>query len=123
MKDLFYGCTSLKELDLSNFNTDNVTDMSYMFYNCSSLKRLDISNFNIEKLKILSYMFYECSSLKEIIFSSSTIEINNIRSKDMEGVCDNCPKLKSKSIKIYTETSSSFFQRDTGKRKFKLFII
>ena len=42
----FSGCSSLKELDLSNFTTNNVKDMSFMFYKCSSLKELNLSNFN-----------------------------------------------------------------------------
>ena len=33
---MFYGCSSLKELNLSNFNTNNVTDMKYMFDGCSN---------------------------------------------------------------------------------------
>ena len=33
---MFNGCSSLKELNLSNFNTDNVTDMRYMFNGCSN---------------------------------------------------------------------------------------
>ena len=32
---MFYGCSSLKKLNLSNFNTNNVTDMDYMFSECS----------------------------------------------------------------------------------------
>ena len=32
---MFFNCSSLKELDLNNFNTDNVTSMSGMFYGCS----------------------------------------------------------------------------------------
>ena len=43
---MFYGCLSLKELNLNNFNTNNVTDMSGMFYQCSSLKELNLNNFN-----------------------------------------------------------------------------
>ena len=43
---MFRGCSSLKELNLNNFNTNNVTDMSYMFYGCSSLKELNLNNFN-----------------------------------------------------------------------------
>ena len=39
-------CSSLKELNLNNFNTDNVTNMSYMFYKCYSLKEINLSNFN-----------------------------------------------------------------------------
>ena len=29
------GCSSLKELNLSNFNTNNVTYMKNMFFGCS----------------------------------------------------------------------------------------
>ena len=31
---MFSGCSSLTSLDLSNFNTNNVNNMSYMFSNC-----------------------------------------------------------------------------------------
>ena len=43
---MFRGCSSLKELNLNNFNTNNVTDMSDMFRGCSSLKELNLNNFN-----------------------------------------------------------------------------
>ena len=42
MSGMFYECSSLKELNLSNFNTNNVTNMSHMFYGCSSLKEINI---------------------------------------------------------------------------------
>ena len=32
---MFYKCSSLKELNISNFNTNNVTDMNHMFSRCS----------------------------------------------------------------------------------------
>ena len=32
---MFYGCKSLKELNLANLNTNKVTDMSNMFFLCS----------------------------------------------------------------------------------------
>ena len=37
MNYMFYGCPSLEELNLDNFN-NNETDMFSMFYGCSSLK-------------------------------------------------------------------------------------
>ncbi len=46
MKYMFNGCSSLKELNLSNFNTNNVTNMASMFDGCSSLEELNLSNFN-----------------------------------------------------------------------------
>ena len=39
---MFFNCNLLTILDLSNFNTQNVTNMSYMFSNCYSLKSLDL---------------------------------------------------------------------------------
>ena len=42
---------SKNELDLSKWNTNNITDMSYLFYNCSSLSSLpDISNWNTNNI-------------------------------------------------------------------------
>ena len=61
MSSMFDFCSSLKELNLSNFNTNNVTDMSYMFYECSSLKELNLSNFNTNNVKDMSYMLVGCS--------------------------------------------------------------
>ena len=58
---MFKGCSYLKELDLSNFNTNNVTNMSYMFSSCSSLKDLNLSNFNTNNVTYMSGMFDRCS--------------------------------------------------------------
>ena len=70
------GCSSLESIDLSKFNTDKVTNMSYMFYDCSSLKSIDLSKFNTDKVTDMDYMFYGCSSLKK-----SNIKINNKNDK------------------------------------------
>ena len=42
MGSMFIRCSSLKELNLSNFNTDNVTNMRYMFSKCSDELKLKI---------------------------------------------------------------------------------
>ena len=39
------------------FDTSNVTDMSYMFYECFSLKTLDLSNFQTNNVITMSVMF------------------------------------------------------------------
>ena len=59
---MFYLCSSLKELNIYNFNTHNVTDMRCMFYGCSSLKELNLSNFNTYKVTSMHDMFYGCSN-------------------------------------------------------------
>ena len=37
LSNMFDGCSSLISIDLSNFKTDNIKDISYMFYNCEYL--------------------------------------------------------------------------------------
>ena len=55
MNAMFLGCSSLKELNLNNFNTNNVTNMSYMFYGCLDELNLKIKsqfkNFKEEAFK------------------------------------------------------------------------
>ena len=46
---MFSNCSLLKELNLSNFNTNKVTNMSYMFYNCISLTELNCNDESIKK--------------------------------------------------------------------------
>ena len=43
---MFYGCSSLKELNLSNFHTNKATDMLGMFYGCSELLKMKIKSQN-----------------------------------------------------------------------------
>ena len=54
------------ELDVSNFNTNEVYNMESMFDYCKSLKELNLSNFNTNKVLYMNYMFNKCSSLKKI---------------------------------------------------------
>ena len=60
------GLAILNTLDLTNFNTSKVTDMSDMFHGCESLTSLDVSNFDTSKVTDMSSMFYGCSSLTSL---------------------------------------------------------
>ena len=66
MSSMFGGCISLSSLDVSGFNTENVTEMDGMFFCCSSLGNLDISGFDTSKVTYMGYMFYSCANLKKI---------------------------------------------------------
>ena len=69
----------LKSLpDISKWNTNNITNMSYIFYDCSSLKSLpDISNWNTNNVTDMSSLFDRCSLLKSLP-DISTWNINNV---------------------------------------------
>ena len=83
---MFYGCSSLTSLDLSNFNTSNVIDMNNMFYGCSSLTSLDLSNFDTSNVLFMNYMFRGVNTSAQI----KTCD-NKIRTKypDYSYVCNN----------------------------------
>ena len=73
---MFNGCSLLEKLSISNFNTNNVTNMCFMFNGCKSLKEINVSNFNINNVTDMQYMFSECSEeLKEKI----KYQIKNIK--------------------------------------------
>ena len=67
---MFGECSGLTSLDLSNFNTQNVTNMENMFSQCSGLTSLDLSSFNTQNVTTMLYMFHICSSLTTIYAGS-----------------------------------------------------
>lgn len=48
---MFQNCYELTSLDVSGFNTANVTGMSYMFAKCRKLSSLDVSHFSTSKVE------------------------------------------------------------------------
>ena len=66
MSNMFQHCSNLTTLDLSSFDTSNVTDMSVMFSDCSNLTTLDLSNFDTSNVTIMYGMFIGCSALKTL---------------------------------------------------------
>ena len=56
----------LPSLDVSSFDTSNVTNMTSMFYGCSNLTSLDLSDWVISDATDTSGMFDGCSKLTSI---------------------------------------------------------
>ena len=66
MNRMFCNCSKLTSLDVSNFNTKKVTNMSYMFSYCSTLTTIYVNDkFVIDKVTNGSYMFDNCTNLKD----------------------------------------------------------
>ena len=87
---MFRNCRSLKSLDLSKIDTSGVTDMTGMFINCNSLQKLNISNLKTHDVTDMMSMFDGCKSLQSIDLSSfDTSEVFN-----MLGMFTNCLTLK-----------------------------
>ena len=54
----------LKKLNLNNFDTKNVTNMSGMFSKCKSLENLNLNNFDVKNVTDMRGMFNFCSGLE-----------------------------------------------------------
>ncbi len=99
---MFLCCSSLISVNLSNFNSNNVTNMSCMFYGCSSLTSLNLSNFNSNNVIYMNDMFNGCSSLTSVNLSNfNTNNVNNMN--HMFYGCSSLTSLNSNDKKILKE--------------------
>ena len=70
MSHMFNGMRNLTTLNLSNFNTSNVTDMGGMFFSMTNLTTLNLSNFDTSKVTNMGSMFYGISNLTTLNLSN-----------------------------------------------------
>lgn len=97
MSYIFADCNNLSYLNLSNFNTSNVKDMSFMFNKCYNLKHLNLSNFSTNKVTEMEAMFYECINLKTLDIS----EFDTANAMYMENMFRRCKSLKELDISSF----------------------
>ena len=89
MAEMFRGCLSLTSLDVRGFNTSNVTDMHGMFRGCLSLTSLDVRGFNTSNVTDMSRMFCGCSLASLDVRGFNTSKLANV-----ESMFANCGNLK-----------------------------
>ena len=94
MRGMFGGCSSLTNINLSNFNTQNVTNMMSMFNGCSSLTNINLFDFNTQNVTITFGMFNGCSSLTNINLSN----FNTQNVKNMLDMFNGCLSLEKEGV-------------------------
>ena len=139
MASMFLRCENIQSVDLSNFDTKNVTDMSYMFCLCKSLRevkqnfntsnvinmsdmfgstaiqKLDLSNFDTKKVESIGWMFYECSALTYLDISG--FDMSNILDADVFlGGClslkeIHTPKVNNADLEIMFASTEPFIEK------------
>ena len=79
MSKMFYKCYALRAIDLSKFDTSNVSDMAQLFNDCNIIEKIDFSTIETSSVRAMYSIFEKCVKLKEIIgFSSVNIKQGNI---------------------------------------------
>ena len=85
MSSMFWNMHSLTSLNLSNFDTSKVTNMSSMFYSMRNLTSLDLSNFDTSNVTNMKAMFHNSWSLTSLNLSN----FNTSKVTKMESMFDN----------------------------------
>ena len=104
MSWMFDECRSLTSLNLSNFNTSNVMNMCHMFSGCFNLTSLNLSNFNTTNVTNMGSMFDGCENLTILNLSNFyTVNVTNMSS--MFSDCINLTSLNLSNFNTSNVTS------------------
>ena len=80
MSYMFFSMSNLTSLNLSNFDTSKVTNMVDMFASIRNLTTLDLSNFDTSRVTNMSAMFSGMSSLTSLNISNiDTSQVTDMR--------------------------------------------
>lgn len=71
IKQIFYGMTSLKSLDLSGWDMSSIVNMDEAFKGCEALTTIDFSGWDTSSVTSSENMFEGCSSLRSVVLSEN----------------------------------------------------
>lgn len=72
---MFNDCQYLKKVDLSHFDTSNLTKIFAMFQSCVNLETLIFFKSPLDKLTHMNFFLHNCSKIKSISWSNFNQEI------------------------------------------------
>ena len=98
MSFMFDQCFNLKKIIINptTFITKNVTSMGHMFNKCNNLEDINLSHFEIQNANLLCFMFGECDNLTNL--NLSNFKNNSDGEIDMTHMFDKCKNLKTLDI-------------------------
>ena len=102
MRSMFSSCSSLTTLDLSNFDTSKVTSMRSMFMSCISLTSLDLSGFNTSKVTTMSGMFDYCYELTNLTLGNDWASNSSISSFSLSS----CPLTRESAVDVINKLAT-----------------
>ena len=124
MDYMFYNCSGLTTLDVSNWDTSNVTDMGGMFSGLDNnppmkLTTIDVSNWNVSNVTNFGYMFQEGNW--EYLDVSKW---DTSKATSMHAMFRDCPKLDNLDVSHFNTSNVQdmygMFNRDTSLTKLDL---
>ena len=107
---LAFNNSGLKQINVSNWDTSNVTNMSNTFSHCELLTSIDVSKWNTSKVTNMEGMFVDCNLLASVDVS----KWNTSKVTDMASMFSGCGTLRSIDVSKWntsnvTDISGMFF--------------
>ena len=107
---LAFDNSGLKQINVSNWDTSNVTNMSNTFSHCELLTSIDISKWNTSKVTNMEGMFVDCNLLASVDVN----KWNTSKVTDMASMFSSCGTLRSIDVSKWntgnvTDISGMFF--------------
>ena len=138
---MFNNCI-FESIDLSCLNTNNVTNMGGLFRSCQNLIKIKFSNFDTQNVEDMSYMFAYCKKLTDFFYLSKfktskvtnfsrifnslplkSIDLSFMDTKnaiDMSGMFANCTNLENINLnKLDTKNCQSMESMFRGCQQLK----
>ena len=109
---MFLMCKDIAEIDLSNFDSSQVTHLHAMFYGCSSLTKINLSNFNSPQAEDITRLFKDCSSLTSVDLSSFS---PSTQLTEVYGIFDSCSSLEYANLENLNLDYNSMFNYISNK--------
>ena len=99
MMNMFKGCASIPQLNLSGMSTGLVTNMKGLFSGCTVLSQITLpSVFDTSSVTDFSYMYDGCAALKSTEASPWSASFDTRSAADMSYMYNGCAKLEAISF-------------------------
>ena len=106
---MFRDCTTITEVDLSNFDDSQLCHMQFMFQDCHSLKNVEMSNIKGYKIVDAGFLFMNCYQLESINLANFCHE-SNAYVHNMFRECHSLTSINFPNLnKEYTEKIADIF--------------
>lgn len=112
MSFVFANCHALQTLDLTGWDTSKVTTMEDMFSGCLALTSLDVTHFKTANVTNMASMFSTCMAFTEL--DVSNFDVSNVTT--MRGMFTQCYDLTTLDLSTWDTSNvtdmSSMFKND-----------
>jgi surface protein len=102
---MFCKLANVQSLDVAGFDTSKVENMGGMFVDCASLKSIAVGSWDVSNVKFMDNMFRGCSSLEELEGAEYWSTGN---AETMGQMFDGCSSLKSVNASDWHATSKLY---------------